>query len=307
MRLVFLGSGAFGGPTLEWLAREHDVLRVVTQPDRPAGRGGKLRPTPIGELAERLGLEVTKPDRVNVPEAAEPLRAMGADAWVVIAYGQKLSAELLDGVFAMNLHASLLPRWRGAAPIHHAIMAGDRETGNSVITLADRMDAGDVLASTTREVEPSQTTGDLHDLLAGDGPGAIAAVLADLARGGVTRREQDDSLVTLAPKLSRADAVVDWSEHADRCRCRINGLSPWPGCAATIGGVSLKLLRAAPAQGEGAPGEVLDVDRGVVACGQGAVRLLEVQPEGKRGMAFAEFARGREIAAGSRLEQARVR
>ncbi len=301
MRLVFLGSGAFGLPTLRTLLERHDVAMVVTQPDRPAGRGGKLTPTPVAELASAAGANVFKPERINRPEAVAQVRAVEADAWVVIAYGQKLGAALLEGVFAINLHASLLPRWRGAAPIHHAVMAGDHETGNSVITLAEEMDAGDVLATTRRSIEPTQTTGELHDLLAEDGPGAVLEVLDAHGSRSVQRTAQDPSLVTLAPKLSRGDATIDFGRTGAQCRAHINGLSPWPGCTVDAAGNTIKLLRAGPAHGTGRPGELLDPATGVVACGDGAVRLIQVQPAGKKPMTFAEFARGRSLETGTRL------
>lgn len=301
MRLVFLGSGAFGVPTLRTLFAEHEVAMVVTQPDRPAGRGGKLRPTPIAELAAQHETEVIKPERINRAEVIEHVRCVDADAWVVIAYGQKLGTRLLDGIFAVNLHASLLPRWRGAAPIHHAVMAGDAETGNSVITLAEEMDAGDVLATTRRVIEPTQTTGELHDLLAQDGPTAVLEVLDAHRDGRVQRAVQNSSEVTLAPKLSRRDAAIDFGRSGDHVRAHINGLSPWPGCTVDVGGTRLKLLRAGPAEGSGSPGELLDANSGVVACGEGAFRLVEVQPAGKKPMAFAEFARGRSIETGTLL------
>lgn len=255
MRLVFLGSGAFGVPTLRALFEHHEIAMVVTQPDRPAGRGGKLRPTPIAELAGGYDTTVIKPERINRAEIIEQVRGVEADAWVVIAYGQKLGSRLLDGVFAVNLHASLLPRWRGAAPIHHAVMAGDAETGNSVITLAEEMDAGDVLATTRRSIEPTQTTGELHDLLADDGPAAVLDVLHAHRQGRVRRVVQDTRRVTLAPKLSRNDAAIDFGRAGEQVRAHINGLSPWPGCTVDAGGTQLKLLRVGRVQGSGRPGE----------------------------------------------------
>ena len=304
MKLVFFGSGAFGLPTVRSLIEEHDLLAIVTQPDRPAGRGGKLRPTPIGEWAasEAPGIPYLKPERVNEPEIRDRIRSLGADAWVVIAFGQKLGPKLLDGVFAINLHASLLPRWRGAAPIHHAIMAGDTETGNSVITLADEMDAGEILGQSTRAIGGSETTGDLHDILAEDGPALVESVLRQHAEGTTTARKQDPDRVTLAPKLSRADASLDWMAAADALRATINGLSPWPGCEATVSGHTIKLLRSravtTPADAA-APGTLIDAAHGVVACGVGAIELLEVQPRGGRVMSFGDFARGRAVADGA--------
>lgn len=301
MRVVYFGSGAFGVPTFRMLAREHELLAVVTQPDRRAGRGKAVSPTPIAsEAASRIpGLPVLKPERVNEAEVRDRIRAFDADVWVVIAFGQKLGRSLLADRFAMNLHASLLPRWRGAAPINAAIMAGDAQTGNTVITLAEEMDAGLVLGQSARSIEPHVTAGELHDLLAGDGPALVASVLERRSLGTLEGVEQDAGSVTLAPKLSKADGWVDFSQSAEACRNRVHGLTPWPGVGVTLGGRPLKLLRvAAESRGaDAAPGTLVD-GNGLVACGDGALRLLEVQPAGKKAMAFSAFARGHSVAAG---------
>lgn len=312
LRVLFLGSGAFGLPTLEAIAARHDLVGVVTQPDRPAGRGKKLTPSPVGQWAAQSLAHgaVFKPDNINEPEVVAALHALRADAWVVIAYGQKLGAPLLDGVFAINLHASLLPRWRGAAPINHAIWAGDARTGNSVITLADRMDAGFVLAQSERAVDPLLTAGETHDLLASDGPNVILGVLDDFAHDRVRMETQDESLVTHARKLSKADGVIDPAWPAERIRRTVHGLTPWPGVAAILDGVPMKLLRVQdlPSHSESAgaaPGSLLDPKDGIVACADGtALRLLEVQPLGKRVMAWNDFASGRKFSDAARLESA---
>lgn len=307
MDVVFFGSGAFGLPTLQRLASEHRVTAVVTQPDRKAGRGARLTPTPIGAWGrEHLDAPLLKPERVGEPDIVEQVRAYPADAWVIIAYGQKLPPALLEDRFAINLHASLLPRWRGAAPINWAILEGDAETGNSVITLADRMDAGLVLGQSRRPIEPSQTTGELHDLLAADGPDLVLSVLADHASGRVQSSEQDESLVTHARKLSKGDATLCFAWPAERCRNRIHGLNPWPGVVVQCDGDPLKLLRAEAVdldpESELAPGRFVDQRGGIVACGDGsALRLIEVQPSGKRAMPWADFARGRSLARGATL------
>lgn len=308
VNIVFFGSGAFGLPTLRALADTHALRAIVTQPDRPAGRGGKPTPTPIGAWAEAHApaIPLFKPERVNLPEIRDAIRALPADAWVVIAFGQKLSASLLAGRFAINLHASLLPRWRGAAPINAAILAGDTHTGNAVITLADRMDAGLVLGRTQRAIPPTATAGEMHDQLAEDGPALVLEILARHEAGTLIPEPQDESLVTLAPKLTRADARVSIAEPADRVRCRINALSPWPGVTAGFRGEGLKLLRADSQKHGGsapAPGTILDPAQGLVACAPGsALRLLVVQAPGKKAMPWGEFARGRSVKAGERLE-----
>jgi methionyl-tRNA formyltransferase len=313
MRVVFLGSGAFGLPTLQQLADQHEVVGVVTQPDQPAGRGKKLTPTPIGAWAREhlAGVPLIKPANINEAEVRDLVRSWDCEAWVVIAFGQKLGRVLLEDRFAINLHASLLPRWRGAAPINHAILAGDTVTGNSVITLADRMDAGLVLGQSERAIEPDQTKDDLHDLLAEDGPALVERVLQQHGTGTLQAADQDESLVTLAGKLGKADGWVDFGRSAGEVRCRINGLSPWPAVSVGFRDERIKLLSAGPAEWTGAPsqeqlqpepGTVLEPVRGVVACGGGtAVRILSVQPPGKKPMAFGAFANGRQIKAGDRF------
>lgn len=314
MRLVFLGSGAFGLPTLRALARQHEVVAVVSQPDKPAGRGMKLTPTPIaGWAAEHMQkTPLFKPADVNEPSVRDQLRAFEVDAWVVIAFGQKLSEALLADRFAINLHASLLPRWRGAAPINAAILAGDTLTGNSVITLAQRMDAGLVLGQSRRAIEPTQTAGELHDLLAADGPALVLDVLTRRADDTLQAVTQDEKLVTKARKLSKDDGKLDFTQPASSLRCKIHGLTPWPGVTVTCmpardstAPLQMKVLRVAEAPAAtGLPGTVTDPASGLIACGDGtALRVLEVQPAGGRPMAWDAFARGggRAIQAGSTL------
>lgn len=305
MRIVFLGAGAFGLPTLERLCDEHEAVAVVTQPDRPAGRGKALTPTPIGAWAQEHSLNVIKTANVNAPDVCAQVRDIDADAWVVIAFGQKLSETLLADRFAINLHASLLPRWRGAAPINHAILAGDAQTGNSVITLAQRMDAGLILGQSHRPIEPHETAGELHDLLAGDGPALVLRVLAEHAAGSLHPIEQDESLVTLAGKFSREDGYVDFSQSASACRNRIHGLTPWPGVRIRIADLALKALRAQVARhtSQEEPGTLISAREGLVTCGGGGVlQLVEVQPEGKRPMTWDALMRGREIANGVKVQ-----
>lgn len=329
MKIIYLGSGAFGLPTLVSIAREHQLLAVVTQPDRPAGRGGAMTPTPIAAwVAEHhTEIPIIKPLKVNLPEVVASIRAFKPDTFVVIAFGQKLGCGLLEGIPAMNLHASLLPRWRGAAPINAAILAGDTITGNSVITLAERMDAGLVLAQSIRQIPPTLTAGEMHDLLAIDGPALVRDVLARVAQGDLNGTTQDESLVTIAPKMSKEDGWIDFTADADACRYRVQGLTPWPGVtvkmvipASTNTAATeqpLKILRVQTAnessqQPQGPsqrsniaahePGLIIDLEWGLVACGdRSAINLLEVQLPGKRSMAWADFARGRQLPPGTRL------
>jgi len=324
MRLLFLGSGEFGLPTLQSLARAHQIVGVVTQPDRPAGRGRGLTPTPIGAwtAANLPTTPLVKPENINDPAVVAHVRAIAAPphalAWVVIAFGQKLGRPLLQSIFAINLHASLLPRWRGAAPINAAILAGDRATGNTVITLADRMDAGEILAQSTRTIEPMHTAGTLHDALSADGPALVERVLADHAAGTLGRRSQDESLATKAPKLSKADGWIDLSQPADHCRWRVHALTPWPGVTLRLAApgfeqeLKVTLVRDVPSNDRGRvdarlppdaqPGTLVDPALGLVQCGQGTLlRLLMVTPPGKRSMAWGQFVQGRAIPAATRV------
>ncbi len=314
MDVIFFGSGAFGLPTLQALSREHRITCIVTQPDKPAGRGGTLTPTPIGAwvAANLPSVPLLKPENVNEPGVLATIRHTSAGAWVVIAFGQKLSQALLADRFAINLHASLLPRWRGAAPINWAILAGDKETGNSVITLADKMDAGLVLGQSKRTIDPALTIGELHDLLSADGPALVMDVLARHSAGTLSPQTQDPARVTLARKLSRADGFVDFAQSAEECRRRVHGLTPWPGVAAMFRGQAIKILRVgvnavshnAQETHVAESGTILDPARGLIACGTGTVlALIEVQPPGKKAMGWQDYARGARVSAGERFEK----
>jgi len=315
VRVVFFGSGAFGLPTLQMLAARYPIAGVVTQPDRPAGRGGKATPTPVGLWSANHFPEVPlfKPPHVADAGVVNEIRRIASvtdepaqTCFVVIAFGQKMPRTLLEGVFAINLHASLLPRWRGAAPINAAILAGDTLTGNSVITLADRMDAGLVLGQTTRPIDPEMTAGELHDLLAADGPELLEKVLTEWRAGTLHPVAQDESLVTKAGKLRKEDGWVDFAQGAEACRQRVHGLTPWPGVTVRFRGEELKLMRVRtePYFGkDAAPGTLLDARAGIVACtGTHRLRMLEVQPPGKTPMKWSDFANGRRVLDGERLE-----
>lgn len=295
LTILFAGSGAFGDPTLRALvAAGHRLAHVYTQPDRPAGRGKKLTPTPIAALATALGLPLTRTDNLNV----EPLPP--ADLLVVIAFGQKIADAVVHHprLGSVNLHASILPRYRGAAPINWAMLNGDPVAGNSVIRLAAKMDAGPVLAQSSLPIGDAETAGELHDRLAADGAPLIARVLHDLAVGTAVETEQNHALATLAPKLSRATATLDWSQPAPVVARRINGLSPWPGCRVklmdgTAELAALTLLRARPllVDSTSPPGTLTDA--GTLATAAGTLDLLQLQPDGKRPMTLLEFRNGR--------------
>lgn len=307
MNIIFFGSGEFGLPTLQRLSVEHRVVALVSQPDRPSGRGGLLTPTPISQWAAQhlQNVPIIKPERVSEPEVMERLRGIATEhhaVYIVIAFGQKIPPALLDGIFAINLHASLLPRWRGAAPINAAILAGDTTTGNSVITLADRMDAGLILGRVEQAIEPNMTAGELHDLLAASGPDLVMEVLRKHTSGTLHGLRQDESLVTKAAKLSKKDGVLDFTLSAEECRRRVHGLTPWPGVTVSLAEESIKLLRVSvdgAAQNNPAHvpcGTLTDHARGIVRCGDDTLlQILEVQPAGKRPMTWEAFARGRHL------------
>ncbi len=289
-------------PTLDALIAQHEVVLVVSQPDRPAGRGKVMTPTPLAARAAERGLRVIKPEDVNELETRETIRGLHADAWVVIAFGQKLSRELLDGVFAINLHGSLLPAYRGAAPIQRAVMDGCAETGVSVISLAERMDAGLVYATASRPIESRATSDEVHDQLSLLGPAVMSDVLARYAAGTLVGAPQDESTATRARKLSKAEATIDLAAiDARTARALINGLNSWPGCTVLLGDVPVKLLRVVECAGAGttcgAPG-VFGPD-GVIATRSGAIQVIEIQPVGKRAMPIAEFLSGRSRLIGS--------
>lgn len=296
LKILFAGSGAFGLPTLQRLVAAHEVLHVYTQPDRPAGRGKKLSSTPVGEWAESNGLPLTKTARLNA-EALPP-----ADVLVVIAFGQWISDAVADHprLGAVNLHASLLPKYRGAAPIHHALINGEAIVGNSVIRLAKTMDAGAILGQSDMAVEEAQTTGELHDRLAQDGPDLVLKVLNELSSGTAIEQEQPEHQATLAPKLSRADAAVDFTRPAPAFASQINGLSPWPGCRVEINGRPVTLIRARALPGPGEPG-IIDRD-GLVGTADGRLEIIELQPSGKRPMTLSAYRNGRQWEAGMRVE-----
>jgi methionyl-tRNA formyltransferase len=322
LNLIFFGSGAFGLPTLRALAQSHTLRAIISQPDRPAGRGSQLTPTPIAEYAQQHlpNVPIIKPEDVNLPDITATIQSFNADAAVVIAFGQKLSPAVLPPEVpgpvpsrAINLHASLLPRWRGAAPINAAILAGDATTGNSVITIATRMDAGLILAQSHLAIDPLVTAGELHDQLSEQGPALILDVLARMHAGTLTGQAQDESLVTKARKLHKKDGFIDFAAGAEACRRKVHGLTPWPGVTVTFRGEPLKLLRvqviAQPHQAS--PGTLIDAAAGLVACGGGignaptrpgdCLRLLEVQPSGGKKMAWAQFVNGRHPADGEVL------
>jgi methionyl-tRNA formyltransferase len=308
LRIIFAASGEFAVPTLRALIdADHKIVQVISQPDRPAGRGRSMTPTPTASAAEELKLPVIRTNDIN----AEPLPS--ADVMVVIAFGQKLGDAVIHKprLGSINLHASRLPRYRGAAPINWAILSGETITGNSVIRLAQKMDAGAVLAQSEVAIGELETAGELHDRLAMDGAPLVLGVLEALADGTAVTCEQDHSQATLARKLSREAARIDWALPAQVVARQVRGMYPWPGCrvevlegSEVVGTLTLVRARVSSSAGDAAAaGALVEGSQSVdVACGDGrCVTITEVQPAGKRSMPLEAYRRGHRWNPGMRL------
>ncbi len=306
LRLVFMGTPDFALPTLvELIGQGHEVAAVYTRAPRPAGRGMAPAPTPVAREAMRLGLPVLTPASLRTPQTQAAFAAHGADAAIVVAYGLILPKAILAAppLGCLNLHASLLPRWRGAAPINRAIMAGDAESGVAVMRMEETLDTGPVAMAERVPIGPDTTAGELHDRLARLGADLMGRAVGALARGSLTFTPQPAEGVTYAAKIDKGETRIDWTRPAQVVHDHCRGLSPFPGAWFALGGeggVRVKVLRTARADGQGAPGTVLD-DRLTVACGDGAVRLLEVQRAGRQPMGAAAFLRGQALPPGTRL------
>src|SRR5882757_6222401 len=307
LRLIFMGTPDFAVPTLlELVAHGHEIAAVYTRAAKPAGRGMKLQPTPVEQEAQRLGIPVLTPSTLRTPEALEQFRALDADAAVVVAYGMILPQAILDApkLGCFNLHASLLPRWRGAAPINRAIMEGDGESGVMVMKMDVGLDTGDVAMTERLAITDTMTASDLHDALAPLGADLMVRAMGGLERGSLQLSRQSEEGVTYAAKIEKTEAKIDWSRPAREVLRHIHGLSPFPGawCETGIDGeqARIKILRCEPAEGAGTPGDVLDEDL-TIACRDGAIRILELQRAGKAPMKAADFLRGTPLKPPARL------
>jgi len=304
LRLVFMGTPDFAVPTLvEIIGAGHEVAAAYTRAPQPAGRGMELRPSPVAREAERFGIPVLTPKSLRDAGAAAAMRAHGADVAVVVAYGLILPKATLEtfplGCF--NLHASLLPRWRGAAPIQRAIIAGDRDTGVMVMKMEEGLDTGPIAMAERVPIGADATAGEMHDVLARLGARLMVVALGALERGSLQFTPQAVDGVTYASKIEKNETRIDWSKPWQEVHDRCRGLSPFPGAWFDSAGLGrVKVLRTTKGDGKGVPGTVLD-DRLTVACGDGAVRLLELQRAGKQPMQAAEFLRGASIAPGRSL------
>ena len=303
LRLIFMGTPDFAVPTLLALAGAgHDIAAVYTRAPKPAGRGMALQPTPVEREARRLALPVLTPKTLKDEAAQAAFRAHNADAAVVVAYGLILPKPVLDAprLGCFNVHASLLPRWRGAAPINRAIMAGDAESGVTIMQMDEGLDTGAMAMAESVAIGADMTAGELHDELARLGSALMVRALAEIERGAAMPKRQPAQGVTYAEKISKAETRIDWTKPWKQVHDHIRGLSPFPGAWFEFGGVRVKALRSTKGEGKGAPGTVLDGSL-TIACGDGAVRLTQVQRAGKQPMSAEEFLRGTKVEAGARL------
>ena len=307
LRVVFMGTPEFAVPTLaEIVGQGHEVVAVYTRAPAAAGRGLELKPSPVHGLAQRFGFPVLTPATLRGEEAAETFRSHQADVAIVVAYGMILPKPILDApaLGCLNLHASLLPRWRGAAPIQRAVMAGDPETGVAVMRMEEGLDTGPVGMVERVAIGPDMTAGELHDRLMVLGADLMARALAAFSRGALGFTPQPGEGVTYARKIANDEARIDWAKPARMVHDQVRGLSPFPGAFFTAdlgrGPERVKVLRTAQAEGAGVPGTLLD-QAGVVACGEGAVRLLQVQRAGKAPIGAEEFMRGARLSPEARF------
>jgi methionyl-tRNA formyltransferase len=303
LRLIFMGTPDFAVPTLiEIVARGHEVAAVYTRAPKPAGRGMDLQPTPVEREARRFNIPVLTPKTLRSDEALAVFRAHKADAAIVVAYGLILPVPILEAVplGCHNLHASLLPRWRGAAPINRAIMAGDAESGVMVMRMEEGLDTGPIALAERLAVGADMTAGDLHDTLARLGADLMVRAVGALERGALQFTPQPAEGVTYAAKIDKGETRIDWGKPWKQVHDHCRGLSPFPGAWFELAGQRIKVLRTTRGEGSGAPGTILD-DRLTIACGKGAVRLLEVQRAGRQPMKAEEFLRGAQVAKGTVL------
>jgi methionyl-tRNA formyltransferase len=303
MRLIFMGTPDFAVPTLvELAARGQDIVAVYTRAPKPAGRGLALQRTPVEREAQRLSLPVHTPKTLKASSVQEAFRAHNADAAVVVAYGLILPKPVLEAprLGCFNVHASLLPRWRGAAPINRAILAGDSESGVTIMKMDEGLDTGTIAMAERMTITPDLTAGELHDALSRLGADLMLRVLAAAERGSLQLTPQPQAGVTYAEKVSNAETRINWTGPWTQVHDCIRGLSPYPGAWFEIGGLRVKALRSTKGEGLGAPGTVLD-DKLTVACADGSVRLLHLQRAGRQPMSAEEFLRGTPVKAGTRV------
>ncbi len=305
LRIAFMGTPDFSVPVLsELIGAGHEIAAVYSQPPRKAGRGMSEQPSPVHRFAEGHGLTVRTPVSLKSPQEQQAFADLDLDVAIVVAYGLILPKPILDAprLGCLNLHASLLPRWRGAAPIQRAIMAGDTETGVMVMQMNVGLDTGPVLLAEHMPITPTSTAGALHDELSQVGASLMVRALAALSRGSLQATPQPEQGVTYAKKIEKEEARIDWSRPAHDLDCHIRGLTPFPGAFFEAATTRVKVLRAIPAAGKGAPGEITSIDGAItIACGEGALKITELQRAGKGPMSAADFLRGFPLKEGERL------
>ena len=305
MRIVFMGTPDFAVPCLQRLLEDgHEVPAVFTQPDKPVGRHAVLTPSPVKQLALSRGIPVYQPTKMRDGTVAALLRELAPDCLVVVAYGRILPQEILDVPprGCVNIHGSLLPRYRGAAPIQWSVIRGETVTGVTSMFMDAGMDTGDIIDTLTTPIGENETAGELFERLAPLGARLLSTTLAAIADGTVTRRPQNDAEATMAPMLEKAMGRLDLTRPAQELHNQVRGMNPWPGAFCTAGGKTLKIHETRVAAGSGAPGTLLCADPVTVACGEGALQLVTVQPEGKPRMAAEAWLRGARLPQGARLE-----
>lgn len=311
MRIVFMGTPEFAVPSLKALCEAgYDVAAVFTQPDRPKGRGNKVTASPVKEYALSRGIPVYQPQRIK-KESVGDLKALSPDLCVTAAFGQILSQEILDipPLGNINVHASLLPKHRGSAPIAWAIMQGDREAGVTTMMMARGIDNGDMLLQRATPIQPGETCGELTERLSHIGAELLMETIRALEAGTLQRIAQDESQMTYDPMLDKSMGVIDWRMSAQEIVNRVHGLNPWPGCSTAWQGGRLKILRANAEDGAGQPGEILaaDAKQGLtIACGQGAVSVVQLQAPGGKPMSAKDYLRGHPMAVGTVLKEDNV-
>ncbi|MEC4090355.1 methionyl-tRNA formyltransferase [Pseudoalteromonas rubra] len=308
LRIVFAGTPDFAAKHLAALiASHHDVVAVYSQPDRPAGRGKKLKASEVKTLAQEHNLPVYQPQSLKSDDAQAELAALNADVMVVVAYGLLLPKAILDTprLGCLNVHGSILPRWRGAAPIQRAIWAGDKETGVTIMQMDEGLDTGDMLHIATCPIDEDETSASLYNKLAELGPGALVATLDKLAAGTLNAEPQDDAQANYAKKLSKEEANIDWQLDALQIERNIRAFNPWPVCYTQMQGQTVKIWQAQVIPQKGTPGQVLSADKNgiTIACGEQALTITQLQPQGKKPMSAQDFLNGRSdwVAPGSQV------
>ncbi len=306
MRLIFMGTPDFAVPSLDAvISAGHTIVAVYTQPDKPAGRGGKITAPPVKVRALEYGLTVFQPESIKKDEAVmRQIEELHADCIVVAAYGKILPQRVLDAAAhgCINVHSSILPKYRGAAPINWAVINGEKESGVTIMQLDAGVDTGDILSCVTTEIGDNETAGELHDRLALMGAELLTEVLAQAENAALMPKKQDNSLSCYAPMLDKSLAVIDWSKSAQEIHNLVRGLQPWPVALTTLDGKRLKIHKTELApEHSGAPGEVIMQNPFVVVCGSGALRILEIQAEGGKRMAAADYFRGHPVSMGTIL------